>query len=50
MNDTPEQDAGNVEEELIDFTAVWKGYDPAQGQMLEELLRQEGFTSRLIGT
>lgn len=32
------------------FEPVWKGYDAAQGQMLEELLRQEGFSPRLIGT
>ncbi len=38
------------QDEQDDFEIVWKGYDSAEGQMLEEMLRQEDFTVRLIGT
>ena len=41
-----------LDKERVDgaFESVWHGYDAAQGEMLEELLRQEGFVPRLIGT
>lgn len=51
MDDTINNDS--KEQELlddVDFQTVWRGYDAAEGQMLEELLHQEGFTARLIGT
>ena len=45
-------DTDREREEIEDgpFESVWQGYDAAQGEMLEELLRQEGFVPRLIGT
>lgn len=51
MNDTTNNDNDGQETiEDLDFQPVWKGYDSAQAEMLAELLRQEGFTARLIGT
>ena len=51
MNENTELETG-ADEEITDgpFESVWQGYDAAQGEMLEELLRQEGFVPRLIGT
>ena len=48
MTETPNENEERLDDE--NFAAIWHGYDAAEGQMLEELLRQEGFEARLIGT
>ena len=49
-NEKNDESAASTSEDEGPFETVWRGYDAAEGQMLEEMLRQEGFTARLIGT